>query len=115
MVYEYHTGNNKIIWKGSNYSPNYRQITMNLSKQTGLLKTAFGKVLMKQFVRSLTQIKDNDVDNKITSVNIFDNIFYIIGAELKKIKRIRICANNSNNKYTRKWRLSLFSFRWGYK
>ena len=88
MVYEYHTGNNKIIWKGSNYSPNYRQITMNLSKQTGLLKTAFGKVLMKQFVRSLTQIKDNDVDNKITSVNIFDNIFYIIGSELKKLKEL---------------------------
>ena len=88
MVYEYHTGNNKIIWKGSNYSPNYRQITMNLSKQTGLLKTAFGKVLMKQFVRSLTQVKDNDVDNKITSVNIFDNIFYIIGSELKKLKEL---------------------------
>ena len=88
MVYEYHTGNNKIIWKGSNYSPNYRQITMNLSKQTGLLKTAFGKVLMKQFVRSLTQVKDNDVDNKITSVNIFDNIFYILGLELKKLKEL---------------------------
>ena len=54
MIYEYHTGNNKLIWKGSNYSPNYRQISMNLSKQTGLLKTASGKVLMKQFVRSLS-------------------------------------------------------------
>ena len=27
-------------------------------------------------------------DNKITSVNIFDNIFYILGLELKKLKEL---------------------------
>ena len=34
------------------------------------------------------QAKDDDYDNKINSVNMFDNIFYILGSELKKLKEL---------------------------
>ena len=59
---------------------------------------------------------ENEISMKklLKELNTYFKLSKLEGSK-EKIKRTRICTNNSNNKYTRKWRISFFSIRWSYK